>query len=93
MRTALLSSLLPLLFACTSGVSNGAGNCPDASDPDVLYDSIVEVPAAEETVVGLQFKYLFLLNLVQGADARPTPQAARAAERLDEAWRELEKRF
>lgn len=39
MRTAMLLSLLPLLAACTTGVENAEGTCPDASDPDVHYAS------------------------------------------------------
>jgi hypothetical protein len=42
---------------------------------DVLYGSITAVPADRETIVGLQEKFLYMLTLLQGADAKPTPQA------------------
>jgi len=62
-------------------------------DPDVLYGSIYEVPAHEETVVGLQHKALFLLNLLQGSDARPTPQALEAVEKIQGVLHALERRW
>ena len=40
-------------------------------------------PAEEETVVGVQHKLLFVLKLLQDADARPTTQALEAVERLE----------
>jgi hypothetical protein len=71
----------------------GAG---EPGDPDILYGSIYETPVDEETVVGLQHKLLFILNILQGADARPTPQALEAVvklqvtlEALEERWEEL----
>jgi hypothetical protein len=62
-------------------------------DPDILYGSIYEVPAHEETVVGLQHKALFLLNLLQGSDARPTPQALEAVEKIQGFLHALERRW
>ena len=47
----------------------------------------------KETVVGLQHEFLFLLNLLQGADARPTPQALETAKKLQDALGALEKRW
>ena len=63
------------------GALRGAG---EPGDPDILYGSIYETPAHEETVVGLQHKLLFLLNILQGADARPTSQALEAVKKLQE---------
>jgi len=60
---------------------------------DVLYGSIAEVAAEEETVVGLQEKLLFMLELLQGADARPTTQAVDAVRRLGEVLPALERRW
>ena len=67
---------------------------PGLSDP--LYGSITATPPDRESVVGLQRKLLFLLTLVQGADARPTSQTMEAVERLEvveraliERWQEL----
>ncbi len=62
-------------------------------DPDILYGSIYETSAGEETVVGLQHKLLFLLNVLQGADARPTPQALEAVKKLQDTLGALEKRW
>lgn len=63
-----------------------------SGDPDILYGSIYEAAAGEETLVGLQHKLLFMLNLLQGADARPTTQAQRAVDQLEQAVVELEGR-
>jgi photosystem II stability/assembly factor-like uncharacterized protein len=62
-------------------------------DPDILYGSIYTTPADEETIVGLQHKLLFLLNILQGADARPTPQALEAIEKLQDTLGALESRW
>jgi photosystem II stability/assembly factor-like uncharacterized protein len=72
------------------GALRGAGA---PGDPDILYGSIYETSADKETVVGLQHKLLFLLNLLQGADARPTPQALEAAKKLQDTLGALEKRW
>lgn len=50
--------------------------------PDILDDSITVNDPNQETVVGLQQKLLFMLALLQSADARPTTQAADAVKRL-----------
>jgi hypothetical protein len=62
-------------------------------DPDILYGSIYAASAAEETLVGLQHKFLFLLNVLQGADARPTSQAAAAVTKLQEMLPALRQRW
>ncbi|HSF15769.1 MAG TPA: glycoside hydrolase [Vicinamibacteria bacterium] len=54
----------------------------DPSEPDTLYGSIYESPPAEETVVGLQQKFLYMLKLLQDADARPTSQALDSVAKL-----------
>ncbi len=54
-------------------------------DPDILYDSIAAAAAGEETATGLQEKFLYLLNLLQAADARPTTQATAAVRALERA--------
>jgi hypothetical protein len=48
-----------------------------------MYGSIYETAPENETVVGLQRKFLFLLKIFQAADARPTEQAMGAVERLE----------
>jgi hypothetical protein len=60
---------------------------------DILYDSITAVPPDKETVVGLQEKLLFMLALLQSADARPTAQAADAVRRLEQVVPALEARW
>jgi len=64
-----------------------------AENPDVLYDSITAADASQETVVGLQQKLLFMLTLLQAADARPTSQAAAAVKQLTEMVPVLERRW
>ncbi len=61
-------------------------------DQDVQYGSITVAAEGEETVVGLQEKFLYVLNLLQAADAPPTSQAAAAVSALQKALAALEKR-
>ncbi len=68
----------------------GAG---DAENPNVSYGSITNVPVAEETVVSLQEKFIYLLKVFQGADARPTDQAMAGADALVARLDALEERF
>ncbi len=51
-------------------------------NPDFLYGSIYEAAPADETMVGLQFKYLFVLSILQSADVRPTQQTIEAVSKL-----------
>lgn len=62
-------------------------------DPDILYGSIYATPADEETIVDLQHKFLFLLNILQGADARPTDQVMDGVRSLQEALLALTQRW
>jgi hypothetical protein len=62
-------------------------------DPDILYGSIVAAPVDAETVAGLQEKLLYMLNLLQAADARPTAQAREAVPALQKTLEALEKRW
>ncbi len=61
----------------------------------VLLDPRVSMtePVARETVVSLQHKLLFLLNILQGADARPTSQATAASLQLLETLAGLKARW
>ena len=61
-------------------------------DQDVQYGSITVAAEGAETVVGLQEKFLYVLNLLQAADARPTSQAAEAVSALQTALAVLETR-
>lgn len=51
-------------------------------EPDIMYGSIRQAPAGEETLVGLQHKFLFMLKLFQSADAEITTQAEEGLENL-----------
>ena len=62
-------------------------------DPDILYGSIYEAPVAEETLAGLQYKFLHLQNILQGADARPTSQAMDAVWKLEQTLSGLKERW
>jgi hypothetical protein len=58
----------------------------------VLYGSISAADPIEDTVAGLQQKLLFMVSLLQSADARPTAQAADAMKRLTAMVPVLEQR-
>ena len=62
-------------------------------NPDITYGSMSAVPAGSESIVGLQSKFLFSLNILQSADARPTKQAMRAVRALVELADDLERRL
>jgi hypothetical protein len=62
-------------------------------DPDILYDSVSAEPGTTETVSGLQEKLLYMLNLLQAADARPTSQARDGVSALQTSLGALEKRW
>jgi hypothetical protein len=57
---------------------------------DILYGSIYESSNEKETIVGLQEKLLFMLHILQTADARPTPQSILAIEKMERTLRYLE---
>jgi len=46
-----------------------------------------------ETIVGLQEKLLFMLDLIQNADARPSTQASEAVEQLESSLARLLSRW
>ncbi|MCE2956368.1 MAG: WD40/YVTN/BNR-like repeat-containing protein [Bacteroidota bacterium] len=56
----------------------------DPESPDVLYGSITQSSVEKETIVSLQEKLLYLLAVLQGADAKPTKQLIDSIERLTE---------
>jgi photosystem II stability/assembly factor-like uncharacterized protein len=56
----------------------------DPEAPDVLYGSITQASIEKETIVSLQEKLLYLLAVLQSADAKPTKQLMDAIERLRE---------
>ena len=66
------------------------------SDGDFLYGRISEVSVEKESIVSLQHKFLFMLNVLQSADVRPTTHAEEAMERLNkrmalmtEKWKQI----
>jgi photosystem II stability/assembly factor-like uncharacterized protein len=65
----------------------------DPGDPDTTYGSIYAASPEDETVAGLQHKLLFLLNLLQGADARPTTQAQQGVVSLEASLEPLSRRW
>ena len=64
-----------------------------ASDQDVLYGSIRKLPDDQESISGLQNKFLYLLNVFQAVDAAPTKQAMEAVPQLFTQKGSLEKRW
>lgn len=62
-------------------------------DPDTMYGSITHVPAENETLVGLQNKFLFMQNLLQAADVEPTSQTRSAIEKLNETLLSIKTRY
>lgn len=68
------------------------------SDGDILYGSISDVAPDKETIVGLQHKFLYMLSVLQSADAKPTTQVEEAIallnkrmEEMKEIWLSLQK--
>jgi photosystem II stability/assembly factor-like uncharacterized protein len=64
----------------------GSGT-PD--NPDVMYGSIAEVSLEQETLVGLQDKFLHLMAILQSADAKPTTQTLLAIDKLKSRKEEM----
>ncbi|MEZ4947236.1 MAG: glycoside hydrolase [Cyclobacteriaceae bacterium] len=62
----------------------------EPENPDIIYGSITERP--NETIVGLQDKFLHMQLVFQNADATPTTQAIAGLKRLKEIKAEIEKK-
>jgi photosystem II stability/assembly factor-like uncharacterized protein len=62
-------------------------------DGDVLYGSIAESPLNQESIVGLQSKYLHVLVVLQSADARPTEATIKAVKKLGQRMKEMNERY
>ena len=60
-------------------------------NPDFMYGSIYEAPSGKETLTGLQTKWLFMIHVLQSADARPTNQAIAAVNKLDQAFEAIQR--
>ena len=65
----------------------------EPEDDDVLYGNATAVPPERETIVGLQQKFLYMLTLLQSADARPTPQALAGIRELQKSLAALKLRW
>lgn len=59
-------------------------------NPDIIYGSITERP--NETIVGLQDKFLYIQLVFENADVKPTTQAIAGLKRLKEIKAALEKK-
>jgi photosystem II stability/assembly factor-like uncharacterized protein len=59
---------------------------------DILYGSIREAAPEKESVVGLQEKWLYMLSVLQSADARPTEQVMRSVSQLESIQKQLMER-
>ena len=62
-------------------------------NPDFLYGSITAVATDKETIVGLQNKFLHVLNILQSADVRPTQQTMAGVKALETTMQELVQRW
>ena len=62
-------------------------------DQDLMYGNIAKAPDGEETVVGVQEKFQYLLNLLQAADARPTSQVIEAVKAVESLLAGVEARW
>ncbi|MFK7814442.1 MAG: WD40/YVTN/BNR-like repeat-containing protein [Maribacter sp.] len=68
----------------------GSGN-PENGDP--LYGSIRETKLEGETLVGLQEKLLYLLVVIQNADAKPTTAIEEAVMKLEKRAKEMKSKW
>uniref|UniRef100_UPI0040484FC7 WD40/YVTN/BNR-like repeat-containing protein n=2 Tax=Roseivirga sp. TaxID=1964215 RepID=UPI0040484FC7 len=68
----------------------GTGN-PDGGD--FLYGSISAGPLERETLISLQEKYLFMLSLLQSAEARPTEQMQESIRLLNARLLEMKEKW
>lgn len=62
-------------------------------NPDTMYGSIRQEEVENETLIGLQHKFLFMLNLMQAADVQPTTQTVQGVEQLEIMKEALLKRW
>ncbi len=62
-------------------------------DQNVLYSSIHSVSSERETIVGLQGKLIYMMNLLQAADVNPTSQAQDGINDLLSVVMDLKVRF
>ena len=64
----------------------GQGN---PSGVDIVYSSISQSTLDKETVVGLQEKFLYVMEILQSADENPTSQNIKALAMLEQRFNEM----
>jgi hypothetical protein len=64
----------------------GQGN---VNDVDIVYSSISQTTLDKETIVGLQKKFLYVMKVLESADAEPTVQNMEALKILDKRLHEM----
>ncbi|MEO5581809.1 MAG: hypothetical protein ABIR66_03895, partial [Saprospiraceae bacterium] len=62
---------------------------PNPDHPDILYSSITVAWDGKETITSLQSKFLYLLAVLQSADAGPTSQTKKAIVEIRSAMDQL----
>tara|TARA_X000001036_G_scaffold394841_1_gene395415 strand:- start:478 stop:789 length:312 start_codon:yes stop_codon:yes gene_type:complete len=62
-------------------------------DQDILYGSIRAVSSEKETIIGLQNKFIYMINVLQSADVNPTSQAQEGVKYLLDVAMDLKVRF
>ncbi|MEN2284016.1 glycoside hydrolase [Algoriphagus sp. SE2] len=62
-------------------------------NPDTMYGSIRQTDPNQETLVGLQEKFLFMMDLIQAADVQPTTQTIQAIDILNQSLEALKNRW
>lgn len=65
----------------------------DAEDGDIMYGSISKSSLEDETLVGLQTKLLYILQVLQSSDARPTEATRNAISALSDRFEEMKEKF
>ena len=60
-----------------------------AEDVDVMYSAAYATNRNEETFAGLQNKLLYLMAVLQGADAKPTTQAVAAVKGQQQSLKDV----
>ncbi len=68
----------------------GNGN---ASDQDIMYGSIRATPVEQETLVSLQNKFIYMMNVLQAADVMPTTQVQEGVEALKASLEGMKSRW
>jgi photosystem II stability/assembly factor-like uncharacterized protein len=65
----------------------------DPEDGDIMYGSISKSSLDDETLVGLQSKLLYVLQVLQSSDARPTEATRNAVSALSDRFEEMREKF